>query len=206
MFTRCKLWILIRCLTDNIKLLTFSHVTMVSIRWSDLAPGTDVWVSCDQLLLWPMLNQSRSGCETRLVMMRTSVVLMLFCLTTLVKTRGPPPSDDYDDDRENSLRRGLDVGEFPFKRGDRPIFNFDQGDEVCIASILSYFSKIYIFRVSLELFQNSSKVWIRSRMWWTNKERSPKHLEKLSINVSLVDNWDKYIQNYIFYILYESWN
>ena len=24
----------------------------------------------------------------------------------------------------------MDVGQFPFKRGERPIFNFDQGDEV----------------------------------------------------------------------------
>ena len=58
----------------------------------------------------------------------------------------------------------MDVGEFPFKRGDRPIFNFDQGDEVCIASIFVIFIKISFFRVSLEQFQNSSKVWIRSRM------------------------------------------
>merc|ERR1712025_491076 len=36
----------------------------------------------------------------------------------------------------NSIRKpNMDVGQFPFKRGERPIFNFDQGDEGFIGTI-----------------------------------------------------------------------
>ena len=42
--------------------------------------------------------------------------------------------DDYEDANSGNSVQGrgpsMDVGQFPYKRGERPIFNFDQGDEV----------------------------------------------------------------------------
>jgi len=51
--------------------------------------------------------------------------------------RRGPPVEDYDvDDRGSSNRRpNMDVGQFPFKRGERAIFHFDQGDEGFIGTI-----------------------------------------------------------------------
>merc|ERR1712060_426905 len=44
--------------------------------------------------------------------------------------------EDEEDEHGNSLTRPTsDVGDFPYQRGERPIFNFDQGDEGFIATI-----------------------------------------------------------------------
>ena len=41
------------------------------------------------------------------------------------------PNFQEDDSYGNSVRRpSMDVGRFPFPRGETPVFNFDQGDEV----------------------------------------------------------------------------
>jgi len=55
----------------------------------------------------------------------------------VTQPRRSPPSEDYDDGySSNSIRKpNMDVGQFPFKRGERPIFNFDQGDEGFIGTI-----------------------------------------------------------------------
>lgn len=40
-------------------------------------------------------------------------------------------AQDYDEAGSSSAPRpNMDVGQFPFKRGERAVFSFDQGDEV----------------------------------------------------------------------------
>merc|ERR1712244_121768 len=64
-------------------------------------------------------------------MMRTTILLLLLSLMAQ-RSRHFEEEDEYGG---NSLRPNSDVGEFPFQRGERPIFNFDQGDEGFIATI-----------------------------------------------------------------------
>merc|ERR1711890_140539 len=76
-------------------------------------------------------------------------LLTLLCLLLAVVARAqrrPPPQEDEDYGRGNRLsgraRSGggqpdlsLDVAEFPYPRGETPVFNFDQGDEGFIGTI-----------------------------------------------------------------------
>merc|ERR1711933_633282 len=70
--------------------------------------------------------------------MRTiQCVVLVVCVSHLVigQRRGPP-QDEEDESRGNSIRRpNMNVGQFPFPRGETPVFNFDQGDEGFIATI-----------------------------------------------------------------------
>eukprot|EP00090_Calanus_glacialis_P029889 TRINITY_DN48055_c0_g1_i1.p1 TRINITY_DN48055_c0_g1~~TRINITY_DN48055_c0_g1_i1.p1 ORF type:complete len:106 (-),score=29.98 TRINITY_DN48055_c0_g1_i1:88-405(-) len=70
--------------------------------------------------------------------MRTTLCAVLVICTThivLAQRRGPP-QDEEDESYGNSVRRpNMDVGRFPFPRGETPVFNFDQGDEGFIATI-----------------------------------------------------------------------
>merc|ERR1712130_1098474 len=61
-------------------------------------------------------------------MLRTTILLLLLSQ----RSRHFEEEDEYGG---NSLRPNSDVGDFPFQRGERPIFNFDQGDEGFIATI-----------------------------------------------------------------------
>ena len=62
------------------------------------------------------------------VMLTTSLSLLsIILLATAQRGRNFEEEDQYG---RNSVRQNSDVGEFPFQRGERPIFNFDQGDEV----------------------------------------------------------------------------
>merc|ERR1711981_558878 len=66
-------------------------------------------------------------------MLRTFLLLSLLLLGQAQRSRHFEDEDQYGG---NSLSRSnSDVGEFPFQRGERPIFNFDQGDEGFIATI-----------------------------------------------------------------------
>merc|ERR1711971_496170 len=82
-----------------------------------------------------------TGCQVRVESKMFRAVLMMFSLVALsVAQRRPPPGfDDYEDANSGNSVQGrgpsMDVGQFPFKRGERPIFNFDQGDEGFIATI-----------------------------------------------------------------------
>ena len=61
-------------------------------------------------------------------MLRTTILLLCLLLPILAqRSRHFEEEDEYGG---NSLRPNSDVGDFPFQRGERPIFNFDQGDEV----------------------------------------------------------------------------
>eukprot|EP00092_Neocalanus_flemingeri_P039728 GFUD01043266.1.p2 GENE.GFUD01043266.1~~GFUD01043266.1.p2 ORF type:complete len:106 (+),score=31.93 GFUD01043266.1:169-486(+) len=70
--------------------------------------------------------------------MRTILCAVLVLFTTqyvLAQRRGPPP-DEEDEYAGNSVQRpNLNVGKFPFPRGETAVFNFDQGDEGFIATI-----------------------------------------------------------------------
>merc|ERR1711892_74605 len=74
-----------------------------------------------------------TGMAVVLVTMRTiqsAVLLLCLAHAVLAQRRGPPP-DEEDESYGNSVRRpNMDVGQFPFPRGETPVFNFDQGDEV----------------------------------------------------------------------------
>merc|ERR1712048_198670 len=67
-------------------------------------------------------------------MLRTTILLLLLCLLPLLAQRSRH-FEEEDEYGGNSLRPNSDVGDFPFQRGERPIFNFDQGDEGFIATI-----------------------------------------------------------------------
>ena len=54
-------------------------------------------------------------------------LLSIILLATAQRGRNFEEEDQFG---RNSVRQSSDVGEFPFQRGERPIFNFDQGDEV----------------------------------------------------------------------------
>ena len=58
-------------------------------------------------------------------------LLSLLLLATAQRGRNFEEEDQFG---RNSVRQSSDVGEFPFQRGERPIFNFDQGDEVSITT------------------------------------------------------------------------
>ena len=60
----------------------------------------------------------------------TSLLLLLSLLLPLLAQRSRHFEEEEDEYGGNSLRPNSDVGDFPFQRGERPIFNFDQGDEV----------------------------------------------------------------------------
>merc|ERR1712083_147769 len=65
-------------------------------------------------------------------MLRTFSLLLCLLLPILAQRSRHFEEDEYGG---NSLRPSSDVGDFPFQRGERPIFNFDQGDEGFIATI-----------------------------------------------------------------------
>merc|ERR1739848_943534 len=53
------------------------------------------------------------------------------------QSRRGPPSDDYEEAGSSSAPRpNMDVGQFPFQRGERAVFSFDQGDEGFIPTII----------------------------------------------------------------------
>merc|ERR1711890_209243 len=74
------------------------------------------------------------------------LLLLLLCVSLVTPRR---PVEVYDRDDHNlgnrlspqspqspqSGRPSLDVGVFPYPRGETPVFNFDQGDEGFIATI-----------------------------------------------------------------------
>merc|ERR1719378_269993 len=77
-------------------------------------------------------------------------LLLLLCLLLVALANGQrrrPPQEDEDYGRGNRLsgrppggRSGQpdlsrDVGQFPYPRGETPVFNFDQGDEGFIGTI-----------------------------------------------------------------------
>ena len=80
-------------------------------------------------------------------MLRTFSLLLCLLLPILAqRSRHFEEEDEYGG---NSLRPNSDVGDFPFQRGERPIFNFDQGDEVRLIKILNLKIKIFdSFRAS----------------------------------------------------------
>merc|ERR1712165_539436 len=79
----------------------------------------------------------------RLAAMRSHLLLLSLLLTVATGQRRPPQEDE-DYGRGNRLsgapapaggRSGrpdlsMDVGQFPYPRGETPVFNFDQGDEM----------------------------------------------------------------------------
>merc|ERR1711890_53332 len=76
-----------------------------------------------------------------------SVSLLSFLLPsslTLAQRRPPQESEYEDHNRRNRVggggaphsgRPNMDVGQFPYPRGETPVFNFDQGDEGFIGTI-----------------------------------------------------------------------
>ena len=60
-------------------------------------------------------------------------------------------AQDYEEAGSSSAPRpNMDVGQFPFQRGERAVFSFDQGDEVSINTfsidiMCIYFHIFYIF-------------------------------------------------------------
>ena len=74
----------------------------------------------------------------------TSLLLLLSLLLPLLAQRSRH-FEEEDEYGGNSLRPNSDVGDFPFQRGERPIFNFDQGDEVGQIKIIKFYIKIYLF-------------------------------------------------------------
>merc|ERR1712156_375288 len=88
------------------------------------------------------LSHSQSGhwshCHTvhlyRPAMLRAAVLLL--SLLVLARAQRNRQFEDEDQYGGNDVSRSSsDVGEFPYQRGERPIFNFDQGDEGFIATI-----------------------------------------------------------------------
>merc|ERR1711864_17696 len=70
---------------------------------------------------------------------QTPLLLLLLPVSVVLGQRNPP-RDYEDNNRGNRLgapsgRPNLNVGVFPFPRGETPISNFDQGDEGFIATI-----------------------------------------------------------------------
>merc|ERR1712141_163543 len=73
-----------------------------------------------------------------------SVILLWTLIITTFDNRVLGQRTQYDIDREESLRRQRpsppteekkDIGQFPYNRGETPIFNFDIGDEPFIETI-----------------------------------------------------------------------
>ena len=75
------------------------------------------------------------------------------CLTMITHAQ------DYEEAGSSSAPRpNMDVGQFPFQRGERAVFSFDQGDEVSINTSTHvqcrYFLDImFIFTISRVLFR-----------------------------------------------------
>ena len=62
-------------------------------------------------------------------MLRAAVLFL--SLLVLARAQRNRQFEDEDQYGGNDVSRSSsDVGEFPYQRGERPIFNFDQGDEV----------------------------------------------------------------------------
>merc|ERR1712154_298490 len=68
-------------------------------------------------------------------MLTTTLPLLSLLSLLLASAQRGRNFDEEDQFGGNSVRQNSDVGEFPFQRGERPIFNFDQGDEGFIATI-----------------------------------------------------------------------
>ena len=98
----------------------------------------------------------------RPAMLRTAILLLSLLTIMAQRSRHFEEEDEYGG---NSLRPNSDVGDFPFPRGERPIFNFDQGDEVgqsrskIINSILKniYFIQGFIATIP-ELIEGLDKI------------------------------------------------
>merc|ERR1711879_421132 len=85
------------------------------------------------------LVQRRVDADTG-IMLRPVLVLSLVLLS-VAQRRPPPGFEDEDETAGNSVSmetimlKRAEMGQFPFKRGERPVFNFDQGDEGFIGTI-----------------------------------------------------------------------
>merc|ERR1712243_406263 len=107
------------------------------------------WSHLCHLVKVSSVQSTPSTVHCALVKMKHSWTMLLnlvICIMLMVtQARRSPPSEDYDDGySSNSIRKpNMDVGQFPFKRGERPIFNFDQGDEV---GQLYFFLILILFR------------------------------------------------------------
>ena len=76
----------------------------------------------------------------RPAMLRAAVLLLSLLL--LARAQRNRQFEDEDQYGGNDVSRSSsDVGEFPYQRGERPIFNFDQGDEV----------SFWIWRISIRI-------------------------------------------------------
>merc|ERR1712018_142113 len=62
-------------------------------------------------------------------------ILLLSLLLLGLEAQRSRHFEDEDQTGGKSLQPNSDVGDFPYQRGERPIFNFDQGDEGFIATI-----------------------------------------------------------------------
>merc|ERR1711862_93799 len=82
---------------------------------------------------------SITGCQQATGTMLRVVLMLSLVALSMAQRRPPPGFDDYEDVNSGNSVQGrgpsMDVGQFPYKRGERPIFNFDQGDEGFIATI-----------------------------------------------------------------------
>merc|ERR1712045_494286 len=102
-------------------------------------------------------------------MLRSTSLLLLLSLLLPGLAQRSRHFEEEDEYGGNSLRPNSDVGDFPFQRGERPIFNFDQGDEGFIATIP-------------ELIEGLDKI----KDVMNQQRKITQSLERLLINVNLV--------------------
>merc|ERR1712137_849910 len=122
------------------------------------------------------LQGVKSECNQQVTGTMLRAVLMLSLVALSVTQRRPPPGFyDYEDANSGNSVQGrgpsMDVGQFPFKRGERPIFNFDQGDEGFIATIP-------------ELIDGLDKI----KNVMNQQRKLPKPLARLLISARLADD------------------
>jgi len=66
------------------------------------------------------------------------VFVLILNLVLLINTNINAQRTHHDIEREETLRnrqQNVDIGEFPYNRGETPIFNFDIGDEPFLQTI-----------------------------------------------------------------------
>ena len=96
-------------------------------EWGDRLGPAGATNNTNQSWKIPRTEQSAVPAH-RPAMLRITILLLSLLLPILAqRSRHFEEEDEYGG---NSLRPNSDVGDFPFQRGERPIFNFDQGDEV----------------------------------------------------------------------------